>query len=63
MLDLKREDERRILAAEINLKRLYGVSKLERGKKNEAIIQDLIPAITLVEMIRKRNEDYSNLNM
>jgi len=51
---LKREDERRILAAEINsLRRLFGVSNLEKSR-NEEIRQELGQMITLVGRIHKQ---------
>jgi len=53
MLNFKREDERRILAAEMNWLRLSGVSKLER-RRNKKIRQELDQMITLIEKICKR---------
>jgi len=43
MLDLKREDERKILAAKMNwLRRLSGISKLERRRNEEIRPKDRI---------------------
>jgi hypothetical protein len=51
---LKKEDERRILAAEMNwLRRILTISRLER-RRNEDIRHEVGQTITLVERIRKR---------
>jgi len=64
MFTLKRENQRRILAAEVNwLRRLSGVSKLE-SRRNEEVRQELGQMTTFVErMYVHVNEDCSGLDV